>query len=68
MRYDFQCPWCGSDTTVRGSTQKTWRMQLACDLCSRDMVVTLEGGGITSRCAEGPLQRGESTVRIRLAR
>ncbi|MEO6953448.1 MAG: hypothetical protein ABI321_16725 [Polyangia bacterium] len=68
MRYDFQCPWCGSDTTFRGSTRPSWRMQLACDLCSRDMVVTLEGGGITSRRAEGPLSRGESTVRIRLAR
>ena len=67
MRYEFSCPWCGADTNVRGTTA-TWRMQMPCDLCNRDMVVTFDGTGVVSRCAEGPLVRDEPTTRIRFAR
>jgi hypothetical protein len=69
MRYEFQCPWCGSDTSLRGSSEKApWRMQMPCDLCSRDMVVSFDGGMVVSRCADGPIMRGEPTVRIRFAK
>jgi len=69
MRFDCQCPWCGADTTVRGSDKAAWRFQLPCELCSRDMVVSYDGAVVVSRCADGPLERTrEETVRIRTAR
>jgi hypothetical protein len=69
MRFEFQCPWCGSDTSLRGSDKAQWRFQIPCELCSRDMVVTYDGGVVVSRCVDGPLTRErDSTVRIRQAR
>jgi hypothetical protein len=69
MRFEFQCPWCGSDTSLRGSDKAAWRMQIPCELCSRDMVVTFDGGVVVSRRVDGPLaQKADPTVRIRQAR
>jgi hypothetical protein len=54
---------------MRGSDKTSWRAQLSCDLCSREMVVSFDGGMIVSRCVDGPLTQGrEDTVRIRRAR
>ena len=69
MRFEFQCPWCGADTSLRGSEKTAWRCQIPCELCSRDMVVSFDGGVVVSRCADGPLSRTQDeTVRIRVAR
>ena len=68
MRFDFQCPWCGAETSLRGSDKAAWRFQIPCELCSRDMVVSYDGGGLVSRRVDGPLVRGDETVRIRQAR
>jgi hypothetical protein len=69
MRFDFSCPWCGADTSMRGSDQSGWRAQIPCELCSRDMVVSFDGSTLISRRVDGPLSQGrEETVRIRRAR
>jgi hypothetical protein len=69
MTFDFSCPWCGADTTLRGSDRGGWRCQIPCELCSREMVVSYDGAMIVSRCVDGPIQHGrEDTVRIRHAR
>ncbi len=69
MRFDFQCPWCGADTSLRSSDKTSWRCQIPCELCSRDMIVAFDGGSLVSRRVDGPIGRAqESTVRIRLAR
>jgi len=68
MSFEFPCPWCGCDTKVRGSEAASWRFRIPCDLCSRDMIVTWDGGLIVGRAAQ-PLKRtDEETVRIRLAK
>ncbi len=54
---------------MRGNDKAAWRAQLPCELCSRDMVVSYDGGVVVSRCADGPLSRGgDETVRIRFSR
>jgi hypothetical protein len=69
MRFDFQCPWCGADSHLRGSEKTAFRAQLPCELCSRDMVVSYDCGMVVTRRADGPLTKGrEETVRIRSAR
>jgi hypothetical protein len=68
MRFEFQCPWCGCDSSLRGSDKAAWRFQVPCELCSRDMVVSFESGVVTSRRMDGPLTRSDETVRIRQAR
>ncbi len=44
MSFEFPCPWCGADTKVRGSQRDSWRFRIPCELCSREMVVTWDGG------------------------
>jgi hypothetical protein len=70
MRFEFSCPWCGADTTVRGSEHASWRFRIPCDLCERQMVVTWDGGLIVSRSpATTTLSRSDDeTVRIRVAK
>ena len=51
---------------MRGSTNAVWRAQTSCDLCSREMIVSSEGGRITTSRVDGV--RGEETVRIKLGR
>jgi len=68
MKLEFQCPWCGCETHVQGSDSASWRFRLPCDLCSRDMVVTWDGGLVVSRAAQKLARSDEDTVRIRLAK
>jgi len=70
MSFEFPCPWCGADTKVRGSEQASWRFRIPCELCTREMVVTWDGGLYISRIAPAePLSRSdEETVRIKIAR
>lgn len=70
MRFDFSCPWCGSDTTVRGTDQAAWRFRIPCDLCNREMVVTWDHGLEVARVTpDSPLSRSEDeTVRFRVAK
>lgn len=69
MRFECQCPWCGADTSLRGSNTAAWRFQIPCELCNRDMIVTYDGGTVLSRRIDGPLSREhDATTRIRLAR
>ncbi len=68
MTFEFPCPWCGCESKVQGSETASWRFRLQCDLCTRDMIVTWDGGMIVSR-APLPIARTEDdTVRIRLAK
>jgi len=69
MTLDFPCPWCGADTKVRGAEASSWRFRLPCDLCSREMVVTWDGGLAVARAHEpaAPLRRSDDeTVRIKI--
>jgi hypothetical protein len=69
MRFECQCPWCGADTSLRGSDTAAWRFQIPCELCNRDMIVTFDGGTVMSRRVDGPLSRErDQTTRIRAAR
>jgi hypothetical protein len=71
MTFEFPCPWCGADTSMRGSDQASWRFRVPCELCTREMVVTFEGVLSVSRVADAapPMERSdEATVRIKLAR
>ena len=68
MRFDFQCPWCGAEASLRGAERSAWSLHVPCELCSRDMVISYDGGVLVSRCADGPLARPDETVRIRQAR
>ena len=70
MSFEFPCPWCGADTKVRGSQRDSWRFRIPCDLCSREMVVTWDGGLAISRVIpQQPLGKSEDeTVRIRVAK
>lgn len=67
MRFEFQCPWCGADSSVRGSEHASWRFKLPCDLCERDMVLTWDGGLIVTRSsASARMARSdEPTISIR---
>ena len=69
MTFEFPCPWCGADTQVRGSQQSSWRFRIPCELCSREMVVTWDGGLAIARVAPEPLSRSDdATVRVRVAK
>ena len=69
MSFEFPCPWCGADTKVRGSENASWRFRIPCDLCSREMVVTWDGGLAIARVATEPLSRSdEATVRVKIAK
>lgn len=69
MRFEFSCPWCGADTTVRGSEHASWRFRIPCELCERAMIVTWDGGLMVSRVAASALSRSdEETVRIKVAK
>jgi hypothetical protein len=68
MSFEFPCPWCGADTKVRGSQHASWRFRIPCDLCTREMVVTWDGGLAIARVASDPLGRGdEQTVKVKLS-
>lgn len=69
MSFEFPCPWCGADTKVRGSENASWRFRIPCDLCSREMVVTWDGGLVIARVANEPLSRSdEATVRVKISK
>jgi hypothetical protein len=70
MTFEFPCPWCGCDTSVRGSEHASWRFKLPCELCDRDMVLTWDGGLLVSRAASlSKLARtDEPTIRVRAQR
>jgi hypothetical protein len=70
MTFEFPCPWCGSDTKVRGTATASWRFRIPCDLCNREMVVTWDGGLMVARLPGGePLARSdEKTVRTKIAK
>jgi hypothetical protein len=70
MTLEFPCPWCGADTKVRGAEASSWRFRLPCDLCSREMVVTWDGGLAVARAhahapASAMRRSDDETVRIR---
>ena len=68
MRIDFSCPWCGCDSTVRGSLSSSWRFKIPCELCERPMIVTWDGGLLVSRGGDKPLDRSEDdTASIKVA-
>lgn len=68
MNLEFPCPWCGADTKMRGSEQSSWRFRIPCDLCSRDMVVTWDGGLVVGRASERLERTEDATVKLKLAR
>jgi hypothetical protein len=69
MSFEFPCPWCGADTTLRGSDRASWRFRIPCDLCNREMVVTWDGGLVIGRIGGGALSRDdEDTVRVKIAK
>jgi len=70
MTFEFQCPWCGADTAMRGSEHASWRFKLPCDLCEREMVLTWDGGLVVARSSTaGKLARcDEPTVSMRARR
>jgi hypothetical protein len=68
MKLEFQCPWCGCETSMSGPDSGSWRFRLPCELCERDMIVTWDAGLVVGRAAEPMARSDEDTVRIRLAR
>jgi hypothetical protein len=68
MRFEFSCPWCGADTTARGSEHASWRFRLPCDLCERAMIVTWDGGLVVTRDASALARSEDETVRIKVAK
>ena len=68
MKLDFQCPWCGCEHQVLGSDSASWRFRIPCELCSRDMILTWDGGLVVGRAGAKLARSDEATVRIRLAK
>jgi hypothetical protein len=53
---------------MRGSDSASWRFRIQCELCTRDMILTWDGGLVVGRAAEKLARSDEATVRIRLAK
>jgi hypothetical protein len=67
MNLEFPCPWCGADTNLHGSNAGSWRFRIPCDLCSREMVVTWDGGLVVSRIGQTLERSDEPTVRTKIS-
>ena len=68
MRLEFQCPWCGCESSIKGSAEGSWRFRLPCDLCEREMVLTWDGGLVVARAPTAMAREDDATVPIKFKR
>jgi hypothetical protein len=61
MTYHFDCPWCHIPNRLQGAKHGAWRFRIACEGCTRDIVVTFDGA-LTIGKSGGALGRSEDAT------